>query len=238
MKNKHCLLCGKNKRLVKAHIIPRGFWTSIKIDEKAARVYFKERKSKQSQSGIHDTNILCEDCDGKILGKWDKYAQELLLQKLESYASIYEKVITVGEFDYSKLKLFFMSVLWRASVTSDRFFEKVSLNSWESKLRQMILQEIPGNVDDFSVLITRYWGLEAKCMPEPRRCKAKSNGLNFYEFRLANYDFLIKVDQRKFPDFLEPYLLQPDKPLMIRNIDYKITNEYQIIVDNIRAYPE
>ncbi|BAU63991.1 hypothetical protein STA3757_13600 [Stanieria sp. NIES-3757] len=235
-----CLFCGKNKKLIKAHIIPKKFYQNIKIGKKAARIYTQKKKSKQSQSGIYDSNILCKECDNEIFGVWDKYAQKLLIQdfannKYQSNSVLDVNYIQIDHFDYQKLKLFFMSVLWRASITQDSFFQHVHLNGWETQLKNMLLTKNPGTEDQFSTIIILYEGLEANCMPSPRRCKT-IDGINCYKFRLDKYCFLIKVDQRRFPSSLKSAILRPIHPLIIMYQDYKTTEEYQNILSNIYSY--
>ena len=50
----------------------------------------------------------------------------------------------IADFDYARLKLFFISVLWRAHLSQDQFFDAVDLGPWQSTARQMIWEGDPG----------------------------------------------------------------------------------------------
>lgn len=241
---KICLLCGECKPLCqKSHIIPRRIYALIKLNsQESLKIYSQQSKSKQSQSGIQDKDILCSDCE-QIFGVWDKYAQKLLknLKNGEHSHNIFNpspsiKYIEIKNFDYKKLKLFFMSVLWRASLTKDTFFKNINLNDqWQSKLTEMLKRQDHGSEDEFSIIITMYEGIEANCMPLPQRKRGK-DGINFYDFRLANFSCLIKVDNRKFSDNLKNSIMAEDRPLIIYCKDYKKTQEYGILLKNIRSF--
>jgi hypothetical protein len=252
-----CHLCQKQKELIKkSHIIPRQFYHKMNeavdkhfggvyTEEKSIRIYSEEQKSKQQQSGLYVADILCKDCE-QLLGKWDNYAQTLLLEKIElindNLSSNESGHIEVNEIDYDKLKLFFMSVLWRSSIVKDKsflmqydkdfkanetckFFEQIDLGEkWQKKLRNLLLQEQAGDENIFSVLLFKYKGIEANSVQPPIRCRKE---VNHYRFRLASYCFLIKVDQRPYSRKIKEFIIAPNQPLKLRVIDYKTTQEYQ-----------
>jgi hypothetical protein len=55
--------------------------------------------------------------------------------------------------DYATFKLFLMSLLWRAGVSTLETFEEVDLGPHESRLRQMLLAAEPGAPHDYACLI-------------------------------------------------------------------------------------
>ncbi len=146
------------------------------------------------------------------------------------------------EIDYDKLKLFFISVLWRSSIVKDKsflidydenlkltetcnFFEQVDIGEeWQKQLRNLLLQEQAGDENIFSVLLFKYNRIEANSVQPPIRCRKE---VNYYRFRLASYGFLIKVDQRPYPREIKEFIITPNQALKLRVIDYKTTQEYQ-----------
>jgi hypothetical protein len=160
---KLCRLCQTEQPLVEAHIIPRQFYHSIRgsgigfgAGDLVPRIYVagSKRKPKQCQSGIFDSNILCAKCDGEIIGPWDKYAQELFLRKFPTSlaTSIRDPALySIDSFDYSSLKLFFLSVLWRSAVTDNEFFGRVDIQASEEVIRRMLLERNPGASEEFPV---------------------------------------------------------------------------------------
>ncbi|MEA5488288.1 MULTISPECIES: hypothetical protein [Pseudanabaena] len=238
-----CRLCGLEKQLIKAHIIPRKLYEPIREasigespSDQVPRMYVvgTEQKSKQFQSGIYDTSILCKECDGHLIGVWDNYGQKFLLNPSFSENRLFDNlgklaVYRIEEFDYKQLKLFFMSILWRAAITSDLFFAQIKLGSWEEKLRKMILSQEPGSENDFSVVLFKYEGDLSEIMQNPTR--QRQDKVNYYRFRFPKYGFLIKVDQRNFHSDLLPFVISPNHQLLIHVMEYKNSKEYERILD-------
>lgn len=238
-----CCLCGLDKQLIKAHIIPRKLYEPIRQassgsppGDQVPRMYAvgTTQKSKQSQSGAYDPNILRGNCDGDVIGPWDQYGQSLLLDSPQPENYLPDNTgkptaYKIDNFDYKKFKLFFMSILWRAEITNHQFFKHISLGPWEKKLRDMIHSQDPGTEHDFSVLPFKYEGDFSEIMQNPS--KQRQGGINFYRFRIPGYGFLIKVDQRKFCSDLHPFMLSPKQPLLIRVMEYKNSKEYEQILD-------
>jgi hypothetical protein len=83
-------------------------------------------EKKQIQSGLHVDGILCKDCEN-FIGKWDEYAQNLLLKEID-IDSIFEKqeitkeIQIIENVNYKLLKLFFLSLLWRIHVARNNYF--------------------------------------------------------------------------------------------------------------------
>ncbi|HEY9824774.1 MAG TPA: hypothetical protein V6D19_04950 [Stenomitos sp.] len=237
-----CRLCGLEKELIKAHIIPRQLYTLIReasIDEppgaQSPWIYVAgmEQARDQCQSGIYDPSILCGECD-HYLGEWDNYGQTFLLNPSFLGNHLFDNAgrltaYKIAEFDYKQLKLFFMSILWRAEITNHQFFSQIKLVPWEEKLRKMLLAQDPGNENDFSVVLFKYEGALSEIMQNPT--KHKQDGVNYYRFRFPKYGFLIKVDQRSFHPELLPFVISSNQQLLIRVMDYKNTKEYERILD-------
>ena len=66
-----CKFCGQEKKLIKAHIIPKKFYLGLKGDRYLC-INSQNCKYMIQQQGGYDSNILCGDCDNHILGEFDK----------------------------------------------------------------------------------------------------------------------------------------------------------------------
>jgi len=229
-----CKLCEREKKLIKAHIIPKKLYNPIlkASSGESPRVYVvgTEKKSQQSQNGIYDPDILCGECDGNLIGPWDNYGQTLLLSSPSPENYIVDDAgkpagYKIDTFDYHQLKLFFMSILWRAAITSESFFARVQLGDWEDKLKKMILAQDPGSENDFSVVLFKYEGDCSEIMLSPT--KQKQDGVNYYRFRFPKYGFLIKVDKRNFHHnkLDRRYILSSNQPLLIRVMEFRDSKE-------------
>jgi hypothetical protein len=109
-------------------------------------------KVKWEQQGFKEY-LLCEQCEQK-LGVWENYATRLFKTELPQPASGQAKPILFYGLDYAHLKLFFLSVLWRASVSTLPFFEHVRLGPHEDKIRDMLFRGIPGDPTDYGCIVS------------------------------------------------------------------------------------
>lgn len=226
-----CKLCDQDKALIKAHIFPRKLYGPLTNGSDVPIVYptNRNRRKQQWQSGIHDNEILCANCDGDIIGPFDHYAQELLLKDMKTYRIATRnnrQWYILQDIDYVKLKLFFISVLWRSSITKNPFFSDVNLGKWEDKLKNMINNKDPGNANDFSVILVKYEGDLSCIMPSPCMQRTSGDNINYYRFRMAGYLILIKVDKRAFPEELHAFILRANSTLRVLIADYEKSSEF------------
>src|SRR5688572_15346675 len=125
-----CRLCLRDVPLIKAHIIPRPFFLKHGTDRAAPR-FLSDRPDahpKRVPIGLYDKTILCRPCDGRI-GDWDHYGVDLFIRRLDSFKALTRDGDTVAfarsDFDYAQVRLFLLSVLWRAHVSSHDAFRRV-----------------------------------------------------------------------------------------------------------------
>jgi hypothetical protein len=87
-----CKYCGSlNSKLAKAHIIPRSFCKRIIDNEKyLLEVTVKENyeKEKQWQSGMHDSRIVCLDCE-KLFNSFDTHGYQILTNALREQKQVF-----------------------------------------------------------------------------------------------------------------------------------------------------
>lgn len=216
-----CRMCSEDKKLIDAHIIPAGFYRYIKSDSPFLEIRSSEKREykKRSYIGIYDNTILCSDCE-KLFQKFDDYAQSILLSepKEEDYIlnpNGKREGCKLESINYKLLKLFFISVLWRASVSNRKEFSKVNVGPFEQVLKNMILELDPGDQDKFSITIMRFNDYLGKnFLLNPHRTRI--NGINYYIFYLgAGYKVYIKVDKRPLSGVLAEIILKPNQPLYI-----------------------
>ncbi len=160
-----CQLCGEDKKLIKAHIIPQCLYTPLKNPSGPIMQVFKtpDTPPRRTPTGEYDTGILCADCDNHKLGCFDRYAGELLLKNLDVNTT--KKYYVVQEYSYSSLKLFFLSVLWRMSVSTLPSVKKVKLGPFEAQIRDMLLRKDAGPPETFPIVLHRYIDLPCCVLP-------------------------------------------------------------------------
>ena len=229
-----CHLCLEDKKLIKAHIIPESFFLPLKSGKRVPELHTNTNGvyPRRAPVGIYDTSILCSNCDNTI-GDWDNYAQQLLLKEFNEDLAIYDSskkvAYKIDNFDYEKLKLFFISVLWRASISNHYFFKRVKLGPYESIARKMILKKESGSSEDFSVVIAKFSEPDITSILDPH--KDKYDGVNFYRFYMTGFVIYIKVDKRKTPKFLDKFYIRKCEPIWILLRDLHKSKDGKIMKD-------
>ena len=190
-----CKFCGESSALVKSHIIPEGLYWGLQDQDTHAPVIASPHPGEyqaRRPNGIWG-RFLCADHEQQF-NAWDTHAVAVLR---DSYPSQLDDGWLYEDFCYDKLKLFFLSLLWRAHSTSDSFFDRVDLGAHADRIKAMIKSQHPGAACDYAVVLWRSDELMAKAViaPFPERY----DGVRFMRLYLPGYMALIKVDQRTMP---------------------------------------
>lgn len=229
-----CRLCDDNNDFGKSHIIPKSFFTLLRqVNKDPILVTGNEGEfPKRSPVGEYDTEILCKKCE-TIFDAWDSYGKELLIDQFENFERIEhgngDFFYKVTNYNYEKIKLFLVSILWRASVSKRRFYEKVNLGPYESVAKRMILNNDSRAKTVFPVVLEKYEHPLAGGMLEP--CISRIDGINFYQLNLLDYVIRIKVDKRKGSEAFHNLALSPEGPLYIIGRDFESSKDFRIMYD-------
>lgn len=143
-----CCLCLKSAKLVNSHVIseflyspmydPNHRFFAISCDPSVNDRLF--------QKGLREI-MLCENCDNKILSAYENYARRVLHGGESIQTAVDGNDFRIWGLDYTRLRLFFISLLWRMSVSTLPYFRGVSLGPHEEVLRRMLLEGRPGEPD-------------------------------------------------------------------------------------------
>ena len=233
-----CKLCRQNKQLIEAHIIPRSLYKPLQDGSGSPRIGSNKPGfyPKRSPIGVYDKQLICGDCE-KFFSPWDDYAQELLLRRLveSNYiTSDGEKLAyQVKDVNYRKLKLFFVSLLWRAAASKQEFFTRIQVGPFEEKLKQMILNGDPGDPETFAVCLAKFDDPLGTIMLDPH-CE-RWFGINYCRFYLAGYVTYIKVDKRPPAEFMDDFILAPNRPLLVILRNLRASKEFQLMKQLVKA---
>jgi hypothetical protein len=247
MKTGTCKLCNQVKKLVKAHIIPRSFALRAKGQSKQL---FEARNHDVKdvqywQNGVWDDEILCQDCEERFKS-WDDYGFEILGASPENDAMPQNdselQAFVLRDIDYPRLKLFGLSVLWRASVSSQPFFSRIQLGEHEPTIAGMIQSQNPGTFDVFPIVLARLVGQRwpnATYAPYRQR---SPEGVNFNILFLPSVKIMVKVDRRPLPQMLEAVVLRPQPenvlmPMPLHSNELRTLRETKEIFRRWRAKP-
>ncbi len=171
--NSICKLCGEEREIVRSHIIPEFMFKPL-YDKKGRAHKISSSKFPDSlfiQKGIRE-KLLCADCETK-LSKWERYASQAIFHKI-AQPEKYDDALIFRGINYKIYKLFQLSLLWRASIARDQFFHNVSLGPHEVTIRNMILEENPGETLQYCCMTVAPQGEESSwsdliMMPETGR---------------------------------------------------------------------
>jgi hypothetical protein len=154
---KACALCKSKKPLHWSHIVPEFMYREM-YDPKHR--FFGLSRTKHEgvrlfQKGLRE-KLLCADCEA-LLSKYEHYAADVFFgngqQLLKGYRDG-SQIILEG-LDYHRLKLFFLSLLWRLGVTSLSEFKGAELGTRHlERLRKMIHGESPGEEMEYPCWLT------------------------------------------------------------------------------------
>ena len=212
-----CKYCDQRpEKFAKAHVIPRSFFKLVKKEASYA-VFFQARKEQVRtdfhQAGIYDSGILCVACEAAFTN-WDTHGYDVLSKtRGDDEALRTQEGITCGVIPrnlvYQTFKMFLLSVLWRASVSSHLFFSGIDLGPHERRIRSILKTEMPLGPEQYSAMLLLPVGQPFRdtiLMP----WRSRIDGVWFCRLYFPNVIALIKVDERPTPEALAPLQLRPD----------------------------
>lgn len=229
-----------HRPLIKAHAIPQVFF-DIQPQQGANTPRLMTNKEgeypRRAPIGVYDTGILCQECEDSF-SDVDGYAAQLLLQQETSFRPLkadgkiegYE----VWDYNYDRLKLFFMSVLWRASASSHLFYAQVDVGPYEPILREMLIKKDAGEPDNFSVVLWKYDDHPSSTVIfDPFR--ARYEGINCFRFRLHRYVSWVKVDKRPFPSGIREVQLSKRPPMLVMHSPFAESQDHRLAKALVRG---
>ncbi|MEI6333114.1 MAG: hypothetical protein WCS87_01015 [Methylococcaceae bacterium] len=153
-----CRLCTLDKELQNSHIIPEFLYKPLYDDKHRAQRLSKigeqqeYKKRKLLQKGLRE-KLLCFDCEQLLNDRYEKYFKQLWFDE-KALPSKFgaDTEIKLNGLNYGKFKLFHLSILFRASVSSLPEFEQVTLGVHEKSLREMLIYELSDSDKKYPIL--------------------------------------------------------------------------------------
>lgn len=148
------------------------------------RVSERGIKPQLLQMGLREP-LLCASCEAHLNTHFEQPSQKAwrALAEMERDTSFVSKVVQtdlghevvlLNGFDYPSLKLFLLSILWRAGVSSRGEFQQVVLGRYEETLRRMLLERDPGDATEYPCLLFMTTE-EFRGMPNPWHARFDSH---------------------------------------------------------------
>lgn len=192
-----------------------------------------ERK-KKTPNGSYDMDILCRTCDNK-LGDYDDYALNFV-KKTRLLAHPSGKFWTADGVDQSKLKLFCMSYLWRASITTREEFSGIDLGiKHETRIRELLLSGDSGTPDQFTTIFSKFSNADEMIGAIMFPARTHLRKLTYYEGYLPRlYKFWVKVDSQN-DEVMSAHSLGAHEVMVIHNRgDFDTSIEKELMVQAAR----
>ena len=148
-----CRLCLRNGMLLKSHIIPEWLYQPL-YDENHQYHLLRPAalgRRRFKRKGLYE-RLLCQSCETNF-SVYEGYARGVLFGGQEITVVPRDDGLELRDLDYVKLKLFQLSVLWRACIAQHEFFSQVELGRHEESLRKMLLAVDPGRCTEYGCVI-------------------------------------------------------------------------------------
>jgi hypothetical protein len=148
-----CALCQVDRELQNSHIFPEFLYRYVYDTKHRLEVLDLGAGTvlEGMQQGLRE-RLLCRFCE-QLIGRWEHYASQLLFHRRQSSPHFDGQSVVIGGVDYPKFKLFLLSLLWRAGVSTLPAFRNVRLGPHEERLRLMLLAADPGPTHSYPTLI-------------------------------------------------------------------------------------
>jgi len=149
-----CCLCHSRDWLVDSHIIPDFHYKPLKQSEGQFYILSTDpakRKIKR-QKGITEA-LLCARCDNGRLSKYESHLAQVLFHGGSLKANQRGSLLVFEGYNYKQIKNGLLSILWRMSLSTNPFFQKVDLGEkHQERLRIGLLNDITFPEEEYPIL--------------------------------------------------------------------------------------
>ena len=188
-------------------------------------------KTKRLPMGTYDKTIICSPCDGSF-SPWEAHALDVLFKE-HAWTDLQKDgrggpiCYTLENADYAKLKLFVLSMLWKAAVSTQPFCAKVVLSEAKvEQLRQMLLAKDPGGSTTFTVRLAQFYDMDAPMTFEPMNLTI--DGIVYVALHVPGYKILVQIDEQALPADHD-MVLTPDAPIRVRLLNFQGSPERRAV---------
>lgn len=242
-----CSLCKLNKTLIQAHVIPKWAFKYLYPerpdgDNRSLVLVGKNIKEVKRPIGPYDPNILCKECDS-FLGKFDEYGKKILLDSQFEVKSTESYIIK--NIDFVKLRLFLLSVIWRAAISNREEFIRVSLGPYKEQLRKIFFDCKNGifspGIGSYHFVIAKYDVGELPPNVVNKNVQIphvqKIDGINTAILYLPRgLKIFIKMDKRNFTGPINLLANYHQEGLIIAKLgDYSESDEFKSMAEVVKS---
>lgn len=216
-----CALCLGNKELCKSHIIPEFIFSPLyDQDHRFIEVTdIAKGVVKKGQKGYWQ-KLLCAECETKI-NRYERHSRRIFIDPLPPHILKSKIIREHPRLDYNTFKLFCLSVLWRASVSSLPIFRHVRLGPHENKIRDLLLRDDAGDTLSYPVQVfaLHFEGEHFRdFLIDPTHVRIE--GRLCYRFVMMGFVFFVYVSNHSISDRQKKLALQCDS--VVRTYDSEL----------------
>ena len=215
-----CRLCLQNKPLQRSHIVPEFMYEPIYNAKHQIFAIKGKTKIRIEQKGAREI-LLCFSCEQQF-SRYENYAAPAFFRRTLQGEEQQGRVVLLRGLDYNLLKLFFLSVLWRFGVTSIDLLKGALLGPHEERLRQMLINEDPGDELTYPCTVTEVslkgTSLDGWILP-PRR--SRPHGIWIWNITLGRFLLSYFVASHPAPAGVRPIFLNPAGTMGIYRADIR-----------------
>lgn len=147
-----CRLCKEDRPLRKSHIFPEWLYKPMYDDNHQFFVLSTNVNKRRSTrpKGIYE-RLLCHECEQRF-SKWEGYARDVFYD-LQLKVVEDNRAVVFSGLQYTPFKLFQMSLIWRASITSRPEVHRIDLGPHTERIRKMLFEDRPGEVHEYGSIL-------------------------------------------------------------------------------------
>ena len=229
-----CRLCHRDRTLRNSHIVPEFLYDDLYNDNHQIMGIngLGNRGWKPLQKGIREY-LLCDECERHFN---DKIEKPFRAQWVE--AAPLPKIFGLNDvhwcqFDYATFKLFHLSVLFRAGVSSLPTFAAVTLGPHEEKLRKMLCTVSPGESWSYPIFGYAIVHHDSRhIVPMVTQAERSSyNGHRCYGMAYGGVHWWVSVSSHRNTEF-EGVALRPDGRMPFHGVPW---NEVSVVTSAAEA---
>jgi hypothetical protein len=244
-----CKLCLIEKQLLtKAHIIPDWMYSGLfDKNHKTAMVDLEEKSPlKRPSTGIYDSNIFCAACDNEILGVLENYGKQTLCDG-NGFINFFQSEIVsqngglksahIKIDDYTKFKLFLVSLIWKMHLSQNSFFSQVDIGpSHAERLRTKILNHEKISEDEYETAIigiAQTPDLITNMISTPRKIKQERN--IYYVCLLNGLFFMFNISPEDKMDLIVKSRLRENGQMTVPLLEGEIAKFFLDSITKVKV---
>lgn len=226
-----CALCLSEAPLKNSHIIPEFLYKSLYDPIHRFHQISADREQPNTllQKGLRES-LLCDDCEQKFSVP-ERYASMFLNGGIGIAIQQQGNKLYLSELDYKKLKLFQLSRLWRAGISSLPSFSQVNLGSHTEHIRKMLMTDDPGSVETYGCIMSMLM-YKSETIQDliVSPTWARLDGKMAYRFVFGGLIFVFVVSSTPPLNIISEYFLQESGTAIIK---LQQLHELSYLVDSV-----